>query len=187
MKREKWNSIHRLTVGGLLLAIGIIIPRLFHMFGTPEIGKVFLPMHISVFIAGIYLGANYGAIIGFITPLINSLFGLPMFPFNLIMAFELASYGLFAGLFMYILKGTGKRKMGRVVRISISLVLSMIIGRIVNALVLFVMIRIFAMNVPAPFTVLGSAIAGIPGILIQLLLVPGIIMTLYASQEKFIR
>ncbi|NLO08788.1 MAG: ECF transporter S component [Clostridiales bacterium] len=187
MKREKWNSVYRLTVGGLLLAIGIIISRLFHIFGTPEIGKVLLPMHISVFIAGVYLGPYYGAIIGFITPLINSLFGLPPFPINLIMAFELAAYGLFAGLFMYMLQGIGKRKMGRALRISISLLLSMIVGRIVNALVLFVMARFFAMNVPAPFSVLGSAIAGIPGILIQLLFVPGIVMALYASQEKYIR
>ena len=102
--RERKNSIYRLTVGGLLLAIGIIIPRLFHMFGTPDMGIMFQPMHFSVFIAGIYLGALYGTIVGFLTPLINSLFGMPMFPFNVIMAFELAAYGFFAGLFMYLLK-----------------------------------------------------------------------------------
>ena len=61
--------------------------------GLGEIGKVLLPMHLGVFIAGIYLGASYGAIIGFITPLINSIFGLPMFPTYLIMAIELAAYG----------------------------------------------------------------------------------------------
>ena len=186
MKREKWNSIYRLTVGGLFLAIGIIIPRLFHMFGTPEIGIVLLPMHISVFIVGIYLGAYYGMIIGFLTPLINSLFGAPIFPYNLIMAFELAAYGLFAGLCMYLLQKIFKRKMKRTPRIFISLILSMIMGRIVNALVLFVMVRFFAMKVPAPFTVLGSAITGIPGLIIQLLLVPGIVILLYASQEKYI-
>ena len=187
MKREKWNSTYRLTVGGLLLAIGIIIPRLFHMFGTPEIGKMLSPMHISVFIAGIYLGANYGVIIGFVTPLINSLFGLPIFPFNLIMAFELAAYGLFAGLFMYLLQKLCRKGLGRTLRIYISLILSMIAGRLVNAFVLFVMARFFAMKVPAPFTVISSTIAGIPGIIIQLLLVPGIVLALYASQEKYIR
>ena len=187
MKREKWNSIYRLTVGGLLLAIGIIIPRLFHMFGTAEIGKVFSPMHISVFIAGLYLGAYYGAIIGFFTPLISSLFGLPVFPYNLIMAFELAAYGLFAGLFMYLLQKNNKKLLGRSLRVYISLILSMIAGRIVYACVLFVMARFFGMNVPAPFTVLGSAITGIPGIVIQLLVIPGIVFALYASQERYVR
>lgn len=187
MKREKWNSIYRLTIGGLLLAIGIIIPRLFHMFGTPEIGKMFSPMHISVFIAGIYLGVYYGAIIGFITPLINSLFGMPIFPYNLIMAFELAAYGLFAGLFIYLLDKIRKKRLVRALRIYISLILSMIAGRIVNALVLFVMARFFGMNVPAPISVVGSTITGIPGIIIQLLLVPGIVFALYSSQERYVR
>ncbi|TAH69469.1 MAG: ECF transporter S component [Anaerolineaceae bacterium] len=187
MKTERKNSVYRLTVGGLLLAIGIVIPRMFHMFGTPEIGKVFLPMHISVFIAGIYLGGYYGTLIGFITPLINSLFGMPIFPFNVIMAFELAAYGLFAGLFMYLLQKRSAKWMGRTLRVYISLILSMIAGRIINALVLFVMARFFAMQVPAPFTVWGSAITGIPGIIIQLLLVPSIIFALYKAEGKHSR
>lgn len=187
MITQKKSNIYRLTVGGLLLAIGIIIPRMFHMFGTAEIGKVFLPMHIGVFIAGIYLGATYGAIIGFITPFMNSIFGLPIFPYNLIMAFELAAYGLFAGLCMYLLQKSNIKSMRRTIRIYISLIASMILGRIVNALVLFVMARFFGMSVPAPLTVLGSALTAMPGILIQLILVPGIIATLYASQEKYIR
>lgn len=187
MNGERKNSVYRLTMGGLLLAIGIIIPRMFHMFGAAEIGKVLLPMHIGVFIAGIYLGASYGAIIGFITPLINSLFGTPMFPFNLIMAFELAAYGLFAGLSMYLLQNNRMKGMRRTIRIYISLIISMILGRVVYALVLFIMVRFFAMSVPAPFTVLSSAVTALPGILIQLILIPGIILALYASQEKYIR
>lgn len=185
MKRE--NYVYRLTIGGLLLAIGIIIPRMFHMFGTAELGKVLLPMHIGVFIAGIYLGASYGAIIGFATPLINSLFGAPMFPFNLIMAFELAAYGLFAGLWMYLLQKSRIKGKQRTIRIYISLIISMILGRVVYALVLFIMIRFFAMSVPAPFTVVGSAITALPGIIIQLIIIPVIILALYTSQEKYIR
>lgn len=186
MKTDRKNYVYKLTLGGLLLAIGIIIPRMFHMFGTPDIGRILLPMHIGVFIAGIYLGIYYGAIIGFITPLINSLFGMPIFPHNMIMAFELAAYGLFAGLFMYLLQSKSIR-MRKTIKVYISLILSMISGRIVNAFVLFVMARLFALKVPAPFTVLGSVLTGIPGIIIQLILVPGIIFTLYASQEKYIR
>lgn len=187
MRTDKSNRIYRLTVAGLLLAIGIVISRLFHMFGTPEIGRVLLPMHISVFIAGIYLGVYYGALIGFLTPLIISLFGLPMFPYNIIMALELAAYGLFAGLFMYVLQRTMIKKIRKTSRIYISLILAMIIGRIVNALVLVVMARFFAMKVPAPLSVFASTIAAIPGIIIQLILVPAIVYTLISSQEKYVR
>lgn len=184
MKIEGKNGIYKLAVGGLLLAIGIIIPRMFHMFGTPDIGRVFLPMHLSVFVAGIYLGAYYGVAIGFITPLLNSLFGMPIFPQNIIMAFELSAYGLFAGLFIYLLKKTIKAKHGRTLRIYISLILSMILGRMVNAYVLYIMASFFVMKVPLPLSVLASAAKGIPGIIIQLLLVPGIVILLIESQER---
>lgn len=187
MNTDRKNNVYRMTIGGLLLAIGIIIPRMFHMFGTPDIGKVLLPMHLGVFIAGIYLGVYYGAIIGFLTPLLNSIFGLPMFPYNLIMAFELAGYGLFAGLCMYLLSKSNLKAMRRSLKVYISLIISMISGRIINALVLFIMARFFGINVPAPFTVFTSTLTAIPGILIQLFLVPGIILAIYSSQEKYIR
>lgn len=186
MNTDRKNIVYRLTVGGLLLAVGIVIPRLFHIFGTPELGKMFLPMHLSVFIAGIYLGMYYGATIGFLTPLVNSLFGMPMFPFNLIMAFELAAYGLFAGLFMYLLQGKRNKRMGRTLRVTISMILSMILGRVVYGFMLFVAADIFGLQVPAPLSVISSALTGLPGIIIQLFLLPGIIYALLASQEKYI-
>lgn len=187
MRSRRINYVHKLTIGGLLLAIGIIIPRIFHMFGTSNMGRIFLPMHLSIFIAGIYLGIYYGMIIGFLTPLLNSLFGMPVFPQNLIMAFELAAYGLFAGLFMYLLNQIKVKWMGRAVRVYISLILSMISGRIVNALVLFVMARFFGMKVPAPFSVVASALTGLPGIIIQILLVPGIVIVLFKARDRHFR
>lgn len=176
------NSVYKLTAGGLMLAAGIIIPKVFHIFGTQEMGQMFSPMHFSVFVAGIYLGTLYGGIIGFLTPLVNSLFGMPMFPFNLIMAFELGAYGFFSGLLMHLLKKLNKG--GLVLRIYISLIVSMIAGRIVYALVLFVMGRILAMKVPAPATVWSSVIFGIPGIILQLILVLGIVLALYKTQNR---
>lgn len=186
MNKNKKNHVYKLTVGGLLLAVGIIISRIFHMFGTPNIGTVFLPMHISVFIAGLYLGTYYGTVIGFITPLINSLFGTPIFPHNLIMAFELAAYGFFAGLLMDILKKHNKGHRSRLFRMYVSLIISMIMGRIVNALVLFIMVKFFGMNLPAPISIIASTITGIPGIIIQLILVTGIVIALYKMEEKYV-
>lgn len=178
---NKESNVYKLTVGGLLIAIGIIIPRLFHMFGTPNLGRMFLPMHLSVFIAGIYLGSLYGLVIGFITPLINSLFGMPVFPQNIIMAFELAAYGFFAGLMIYLLKN---QKTARPVKVYLSLITSMISGRIVNALVLLVMAKFLGMSVPAPMSVISATVFGIPGIIIQLILVPAIVFVLSSLKEK---
>lgn len=182
MNKEKKNRTYKLTVGGLLLAIGIIIPRMFHMFGTPNLGRMFLPMHITIFIAGIYLGPFYGLVIGFITPLINSLFGMPVFPQNIIMAFELAAYGLFSGLVMHLIRNLN---IARPIKVYISLISSMIAGRLINALVLLVMARLFGMNVAAPVSVVSAALFGLPGIIIQLLLVPAIVFVLSVIQEKY--
>lgn len=182
MNKEKKNRVYKLTVGGMLLAMGIIIPRMFHMFGTPNLGRMFLPMHITIFIAGIYLGPFYGLVTGFITPLINSLFGMPVFPQNIIMAFELAAYGLFSGLVMRL---TGNMNMARPIKVYISLISSMIAGRLINALVLLVMARLLGMNVAAPVSVVSAALFGLPGIIIQLLLVPAIVFVLSVFQEKY--
>lgn len=185
MITNRKNHVYELTVGGLLLAVGIIVSRIFHMFGTPNIGMVFLPIHISVFIAGLYLGVYYGTVIGFLTPVISSLFGAPIFPFNLIMAFELSAYGFFAGLFMYFLKNYNKSRKVKILKVYISLTLSMIMGRIINAIVLFIMVRFLGIKVPAPITVVASTITGIPGIIIQLLLVPVIVLALYKNQQRY--
>ncbi len=178
---NKESKVYKMSVGGLLLAIGIIIPGLFHIFGTPNLGRMFLPMHLPIFIAGIYLGELYGLVIGFITPLINSIFGMPLFPQNIIMALELAAYGFFAGFVIYLLKNL---KAVMPVKVYISLITSMIAGRIVNALILLVMARLLGMNVPAPVSVLSAAVFGIPGIIIQLLLVPAIVLVLSSFKEK---
>lgn len=179
------NQVYKLTIGGLLLAVGIIISRVFHVFGDPSIGKMFQPMHISVFIAGLYLGIYYGSLIGFLTPLISSLFGMPMFPFNIIMALELGAYGLFAGLFVCIFRRFSKTRAAKLIIVYISLILSMIMGRIIYALALFVMAKFFGMDLPAPESIIASTIVGLPGIIIQLALVPVLVFALYKAGERY--
>lgn len=185
MSANRKTNIYKLTVGGLLLAVGIIISRVFHMFGASSLGVVFQPMHISVFVAGLYLGIYYGTVIGFLTPLINSFFGMPIFPFNIIMALELASYGFFAGLFIYLLTKYNKNRKTKISIVYMSLFLSMIMGRVVYAIVLYLMVKLFGMNVPAPISVIASTVTGIPGIIIQVLLVPVIVLALYKMEEKY--
>ena len=49
----------------LLVAAGIILPMMFHAVGM---GKVFLPMHIPVLLAGFMVGPIIGGLVGFLTP-----------------------------------------------------------------------------------------------------------------------
>ena len=70
----------QLTLAALFLALGLLMP--FLTAQIPTVGSRLLPMHIPVLLAGFVLGGPYGAMIGFVTPLLRSaLFGMPpMFP-----------------------------------------------------------------------------------------------------------
>src|SRR5690625_750917 len=95
MKRGIENRIttRSLVTAGLLLAIGIIIPSIFHTTGIP--GTVFLPMHIPVLLGGFLLPLPLAFLLGVLTPMLNSIItGMPpLFPMAIIMVFELGFYG----------------------------------------------------------------------------------------------
>ena len=157
-----------LVKAGLLLAIGIILPTVFHMTGIN--GAVFLPMHIPVIISGFILGPMLGSIIGFITPFINhSLTGMPPTPVLWIMMVELTVYGLLSGLLYRKVK----------VNLMLSLIISMIGGRISAALTLLILANGFGITMPPiKAYIYGMTLTAIPGIIIQIVLIP-ILMKAY--------
>lgn len=153
-----------LVMAGLLMALGLIIPSIFHSTGIP--GTVFLPMHIPVLLGGFLLPIPLAVMLGFATPILNSLLtGMPpMFPMMIIMMFELAVYAFVASL-LY-------RKFNW--NIIISLIISMIIGRIVAGLVVFLLIVLFTVQMDPILFVKAGVITGLPGIIIQLILIPSL-------------
>ncbi len=155
-------SVRDLVISGLLLALGLIIPSIFHSSGIS--GKVFLPMHIPVLLGGFLLPPLFAMFLGMLTPILSSLMtGMPeLFPMGVIMLFELGVYGLAASLLYR------KFRMPTI----ISLIISMIIGRIVAGFVVFLLIVLFTIEMdPIIFIKLG-VITGLPGIIIQLILIP---------------
>ncbi len=177
---KKGNQyVFKLATGGMMLAAGVVIPWIFHALGISELGKMFLPMHLSVFVAGVFLGKYYGLAIGFLTPLLNSLFGMPMFPMNLIMACELAGYGFFSGLFTSGKAGKGIRLFGKNIQIFLGLLLSMVLGRILYAGALYVAINQLGFEkLPKPLSIVAATGTAVPGIILQLILVPAIVYVL---------
>ncbi len=189
------NWIRGLVFGGLLIAIGIILPMLFHAPGGQAAGKTFLPMHIPVLIGGLLLGPFYGAAIGAITPFINSVAtGMPppaVMPF---MVVELGVYGMVAGFFYHTLKlnrfrfplslkegkapGKEVTNTERFFGLYTSLILAMIAGRAVYAMALLVANRLFGMEKADPASVPIAIATGIIGIIIQLVIIPPIIFAL---------
>lgn len=162
------KSVKEIVISGLFIALGVILPIVFHAFGS---GSTFLPMHIPVFIAGFLLSLPFAFAVGAITPILSSLFtGMPpVFPVLPFMVFELATYGIVVNI-MY-------RKFK--LNVYVSLVSSMIIGRIISSIVVWGLVTFFMAKLPSPIVfITGGIIQGIPGIVIQIIFIPVIILAL---------
>lgn len=170
---EKMNrfTTRNLILSGLFLALCMLLPFLTGQI--PVIGKSLLPMHIPVLLCGFICGAPYGAIVGFIAPLLRSiLFGFPlMFPTAVSMAFELAAYGLLAGI---LYKALPKKNFA----IYVSLLLSMIGGRIVWGLASLALFSLSGAAFTWELFLAGAFFNALPGIILQIVLIPVVIMAL---------
>ena len=155
-----------LVLSGLLLAIGIFLPMIFHSIGI--MGKVFLPMHIPVLIGGFLLSPYLALILGVMTPLLSaSLTGMPvMFPMAIIMAFELGIYGLVASIAI------------RRCKVIPSLIVSLVAGRVVAGLIVFFLVQFFGLKMNPMLFVKGAIITGLPGIIVQIILIPMLVYML---------
>lgn len=166
------TKILKLVLSALLLAVGLVLPML--TGNIPQVGSMLLPMHLPVLLCGFVCGWKWGLAVGFILPLLRSLlFSMPpMVPTALAMAFELAAYGAVSGLCYRLLAG----KKGRVI---LSLVIAMVAGRLVWGLV---SIPIYAMFTDKTFTLAafwaGGFVNAWPGILLQMVLIPAIVLAL---------
>lgn len=168
----KKNHILRLTLSAMFLAIGFALPFLTGQI--PQVGSMLLPMHLPALICGFVCGWPWGLAVGFVMPILRSLlFGMPpMIPTALAMAFEMGAYGAAAGwLYHKLPRG--------VAYIYVSLVGAMLIGRAVWGLASW---AIYALLTDSSFALAafwtGGFVRAWPGIVLQLVLVPLIVMAL---------
>lgn len=167
------KSIKKLTLSALFLALGLILP--FFTGQIQEIGNKLLPMHIPILLCGVVCGWKYGLMVGFITPLLrNLLFTMPALPNAIGMAFELATYGAIIGLLYYKLS---KSKL----RIYISLLSAMIAGRIVWGIISIIIYGVQQSAFTWQIFIGGALLNAIPGIILQLVLIPILLLALEKS------
>ncbi len=167
------NTTKRLTTSAVLLTLGLILP--FWTGQIQEIGNKLLPMHLPILICGFVCGWKYGLLTGFLTPLLRCiLFSMPS-PMNAVcMAFELATYGAISGC-IYQKANTLK------LHIYISLITAMISGRIVWGCASILVYGITHSAFTWQMFVGGALLNAIPGMILQLILIPIIILTLEKS------
>ncbi len=168
MSKEAKN----LTLAAMFLAIGLVLPLLTGQI--PQIGNMLLPMHIPVFLCGLICGWKYGAIVGGVLPLLRyAIFGMPvLFPTGIAMAFELLTYGLVAGL-LY-----GISRWQCVIALYRSMLAAMLAGRVVWGIVQMLLLGISGDGFTWQMFMAGAFLNAIPGIVLQLLLIPAIMVAL---------
>lgn len=164
------SRLQKLTLSALFLALAYVMPFLTGQI--PEIGAMLCPMHIPVLLCGFVCGWPWGLTVGFVAPLLRSLLtgGFPpMFPTALCMAFELAAYGAVCGALHSILP----RKRAY---IYCSLIAAMLVGRAVWGAAMFACMGLSGGSFTFAAFLAGAFANAIPGIIVQLVLVPVLVM-----------
>jgi len=189
-----------LTGTDLLLALGVVLPIVFHAF--PLGGRIFLPMHLPTFVAGLVLGPVAGLVVGAGSPIVSGLLtGRPTVFYMVPMVFELATYGLVAGFlrprFAALLGRRGRASdhgesghVGRPVptasplaAVSMALVCSMLAGRVVWVGAVVWLAPVIGLTARTIAMALGAIGAGWIGMAIQLALIPAIVRAIERTRK----
>ena len=165
------KSIKKLTASGVCLALAMVFPLLTGQI--PQIGRALGPMHIPILLCGFIAGPFYAAVIGLVAPTLRfMLFGAPPFiPTGAAMTFELATYGLVAGL-LY------KALPQKTSSIYLSLIAAMLSGRMVWGVARVLLVGLAGVPFSFELFIAGAFLDAIPGIILHIILIPMIVMAL---------
>ena len=167
----KQVNVKTMVLAAMFLTLALVLPFLTGQI--PEVGSMLCPMHFPVLLCGFFCGWPWGLAVGLIAPVLRSvMFGMPpMFPVAICMAFELATYGAVSGM-LYSKLPRNK------VSIYVSLLTAMVAGRLVWGLARFVCagLDVSAFGLSAFWA--GAVATAIPGIVVQIILIPVLVMAL---------
>jgi len=177
------KELKKISLAGILLALGLVLPFLTGQL--PDIGNMLLPLHLPVLIAGFSLGGGYGMLVGAMLPLLRSLlFGMPaLFPKAVTYAFELATYGLVSGFLYSLLTKFATRvkkysMIYEVFAVYLSLLCAMLSGRVVFGIVTLIIFSLSGSAVSLEYIITETVFLAIPGIILQLIAIPLLVLTL---------
>jgi len=168
------SKIKTIVLGALFIAIGIALSLIFHSVGGTQLGSILLPLHFTTLLAGLVLGQWMGLAVGALTPLISAFtIGMPPLspPIAIFMVPELATYGFFAGFFE-------KRHLN----IYLNLAITILLGRLVYSLAYYAIGKMVGIHLKPIIAILASFAVGIPGVVIQFILIPPIF---FSMKRKF--
>ncbi len=164
------HGLKRMYLSAVFLASGMVLPLLTGQI--KEIGDSLLPMHFAALLCGFICGGGWGTLVGFVLPFFRSIiFSMPpIYPNAIWMSAELATYGAVSGALYYCFK---KKTMPAV---YISLVCAQLAGRIMWAIAKTILMGISGKTFTLTMFFVGGFLDAIPGIMLQLLLIPLILL-----------
>ncbi|MGI6333834.1 MAG: ECF transporter S component [Saccharofermentanales bacterium] len=164
-------TTRKLVFAAVALALGMVLPFLTGQI--PAIGSMLLPMHIPVLLAGFVCGGPLGMAVGFILPLLRSLTLTmpPLYPAAVAMAFEMAAYGLLTGVLYKLLPK-------KPVFLYVNLIVSMLLGRLVWGAARLILFWISGGSFTWQIFLAGAFLNAWPGILLQLIIIPPLVVAL---------
>ena len=170
------KNLLKLVYSAVCLSLALVLP--FFLGQVQVFMQGISPMHIPALLCGLACGPWWGLLVGFVAPLLRSLlFTMPPMATAIPMAFELAAYGLIAGLLFKALK-----KMNFWPRTYISMIAAMLIGRCVGGAAKAIVLGMdgksygFAAFVSAYFV--GTSV----GMVLHLIIVPLILYALHKAK-----
>ena len=165
----KLSPVKKIILTALMIALCVVLPIAFH--SIPNGGSIFLPMHIPVLLCGLVCGWGYGGLCGLVGPLLSSLLtGMPPAAILPGMMVECCVYGLVTGLMMRYVR-TGKTTFD----LYLSLIAAMLLGRVLSGIAKAL---IFTPGMSLAAWAAASFVTAIPGIIIQLVLIPLLVLAL---------
>lgn len=166
-----------MILSALFLAIALYLPLLTGQI--PQIGNALCPMHLPVLLCGFFCGPAYAAGIGLISPVLRFfIFGMPpLVPKGISYCFELAAYGLVSGA---LYKSLPKKK----AYIYVSLICAMLAGRVVWGVVRVLLLGFGQYEFGWAVFLTEGFVNAIPGIIIQIVLIPILVMKLDKHKEQ---
>ena len=164
------KKLSHLILTAFFTATSLLLPMVLHTF--PGAGAIFLPMHFPVLLCGFICNPIYGCICGVLSPLLSHILtGMPAATTLHGMIFELAAYGILSGVFFRVFK-----KLPFPIRVYSSLIPAMFCGRLLYGLLNgFIFL---SGKYTLRIWITAAFITSLPGILIQLFLIPSILLLL---------
>lgn len=171
---QKMSAVKKSIITAVCIALCVVLPQAFH--AVPNAGAIYLPMHIPVLLCGLICGWSYGLLCGLAGPALSALLtGMPPAAVLPGMLVECGVYGLAAGLLMQLV-----RTKHLYADLYISLAAAMLLGRVVSGIAKALIFSAGSYSMVS--WVVGSFVTALPGIVIQLALLPSIVYALMRAR-----